>query len=95
MVNMNLDEELNKKTFIISTNNQGMLKFFDKVVLIDQGQIVHFDSFNKVKQTKEYLDIVGEAEEETEEEEPLEERKTIVRFLLTILETERTHDYPG
>lgn len=78
VVNMNYDEHLSKKTFIISTNDQAMMKFFDRVLLIDKGEIVHFDSFEVVKETAEYKEALGALDKVAEVEEEEGNRATIV-----------------
>lgn len=56
----------NKKTFLMSTNNFSLLHYFDRVIFVDNGKIIHFGSPEDVRATEEFNQISIEAEEHNE-----------------------------
>lgn len=69
--NITTDQYWNQRTFVFSTNNLGMLKFVDRVIFIENGRILYFDTPEKVKLSPEYRaitidEIIEEEEEESE-----------------------------
>lgn len=58
------EEELWKnRTFLISTNNFALLHYFDKVIFIDNGKIIHFATPDEIKASEEFKQISIEEEE--------------------------------
>lgn len=64
--NIKEDPHWDGKTVIFSTNNLGLLKYVDRVILVSDGKISQFDSPDVVKSTPEYLEITIGDEEEIE-----------------------------
>lgn len=65
------------RTFIISTNNLGILKNFTRIIYIRDGRIIHFDTPERVKDTPEFSEISIQEHEETDLEEIENPRITI------------------
>lgn len=57
------DDFWNKRTFVMSTNNLGLLKYADRVIFMENGKIVAIDTPEKIIKLKEYSDIALEEEE--------------------------------
>lgn len=51
------DEVLKEKTFIFSTNNLGILNHADRIIFIENGKIIYFDTLEKLKKTPEFQEI--------------------------------------
>lgn len=47
-----------KRTFIMSTNNLGLLKYASRVILIEEGRIVEIAPPEKIKELKEFKEMV-------------------------------------
>lgn len=62
-----IKEDWDEKTFIITTNNFGLLSYFDRVIMIDNGKIIHFGTPEEIKKTKEFTQI--SIKNETKDEE--------------------------
>lgn len=62
------DEFWSNRTFIISTNKLGLLKYLDRVIFIQDGEIIAFDTPQKITLLQEYAEIALGFEEEDEDE---------------------------
>lgn len=60
------DPELKLKTFLIATNNLKLMKYFDKVIFIEDGEILRFMSPTNIKSTSEFKEISLELKLEDE-----------------------------
>lgn len=67
MENIVNDPFWNTQTFVISSNNLKMMKYFDKIIFIENGKIIHFKSPNEIKKEQEFKEISLKVEKEEEE----------------------------
>jgi ABC-type multidrug transport system fused ATPase/permease subunit len=44
-----IEKELNGKTRIMATHQLAYLKYFKKVIILKDGEVVEFDEFEKIK----------------------------------------------
>lgn len=58
------DKFWNERTFVISTNNLGTLKYFDRVIFLEEGKVLYFDTPEKIRLTPEFASISLEMEEQ-------------------------------
>lgn len=67
MENICQDFELKEKTFVISTNNVSMLRYFDRVMLVDNGRICEFDIPSKIIESESFKRLIKIDEEKDNE----------------------------
>lgn len=68
------------RTVVFSTNNLGMLRFVDRVIFIQDFEIIHFCSPTEIKNTPEYGEISLKKEEEKIEVIFLLKNRKILKF---------------
>lgn len=62
---INSDEFWNKRTFLITSNNLKLMKYFDKVIFMENGKVVHFKKPAEMRKEPHFKEISLEIEEET------------------------------